>query len=128
MLGSYSPNTTTNRLHRRTPACAQHFLHHATFHHRVTRPLHAVAGRQASLAAEHQQDSYAAADSHPHSATPAAEAAPQQQQHAKEQFDWYKAWYPVAILDDLDPAVPCQVRLLGMDIAVWWDRAAGQWR
>jgi phenylpropionate dioxygenase-like ring-hydroxylating dioxygenase large terminal subunit len=52
----------------------------------------------------------------------------QQQQQPKQQFDWYKQWYPVAVLEDLDADLPCQVRLLDMDIAVWWDRAAGQWR
>lgn len=44
------------------------------------------------------------------------------------QFDWYKQWYPVAVLDDLNPAMPCAARLLGIDLVVWWDSAGAMWR
>eukprot|EP00775_Hariotina_reticulata_P012888 gene12888-13014_t len=43
-------------------------------------------------------------------------------------FDWYKQWYPVAVLDDLNPAMPCAARLLGIDLVVWWDCAGATWR
>lgn len=46
----------------------------------------------------------------------------------KRQFDWFKSWYPVAILEDLDPALPMHTQLLGMDLAIWWDSNAKQWR
>lgn len=46
----------------------------------------------------------------------------------KRQFNWFKSWYPVAILEDLDPAVPMHTQLLGMDLAIWWDSNANQWR
>jgi len=41
---------------------------------------------------------------------------------------WQQAWYPVAYLDDLDPANPSAFTLLGDDLVLWFDRAAGSWR
>jgi phenylpropionate dioxygenase-like ring-hydroxylating dioxygenase large terminal subunit len=46
----------------------------------------------------------------------------------KRQFDWFKSWYPVAILEDLDLALPMHTQLLGMGLAIWWDSNAKQWR
>uniref|UniRef100_A0A383V820 Rieske domain-containing protein n=1 Tax=Tetradesmus obliquus TaxID=3088 RepID=A0A383V820_TETOB len=131
MLVPHSPTTTT--CHRRSSALAQQIPHLYSFKYLHKRQPHAVNGRQTPPAVvdnqqqDSWQDSNAADVLQGCTAAPAAEAAPQQQQ-IKEQFDWFKAWYPVAVLEDLDPALPCQVRLLGMDLAVWWDRTAGQWR
>jgi len=41
---------------------------------------------------------------------------------------WRQAWYPVAYLDDLDPARPSPFTLLGEDLVLWFDRPAGSWR
>ena len=41
---------------------------------------------------------------------------------------WHQAWYPVAYLDDLDPARPSAFTLLGDDLVLWFDRSAGSWR
>jgi phenylpropionate dioxygenase-like ring-hydroxylating dioxygenase large terminal subunit len=41
---------------------------------------------------------------------------------------WRRAWYPVAYLQDLDPARPTPFTLLGDDLVLWWDRAAETWR
>ena len=41
---------------------------------------------------------------------------------------WRQAWYPVAYLDDLDPARPSAFTLLGDDLVLWFDRSAGSWR
>jgi hypothetical protein len=46
----------------------------------------------------------------------------------KRQFDWFKSWYPVAILEYLDPKLPMHTQLLSMDLAIWWDSNANQWR
>lgn len=43
-------------------------------------------------------------------------------------FFRFKQWYPVAIIDDLDPSLPMHAQLLGLDLAVWWDSNASQWR
>ena len=41
---------------------------------------------------------------------------------------WQQAWYPVAYLDDLDPANPSAFTLLGVDLVLWFDRSSGSWR
>jgi hypothetical protein len=46
----------------------------------------------------------------------------QKQQPSSCRFEWYKSWYPVAVLEDLDPDVPQPVSLLGMNLVVWRDR------
>eukprot|EP00878_Enallax_costatus_P010284 GHUV01010734.1.p1 GENE.GHUV01010734.1~~GHUV01010734.1.p1 ORF type:complete len:207 (+),score=11.18 GHUV01010734.1:261-881(+) len=48
-------------------------------------------------------------------------------QHTK-QFNWYKAWYPLAVLHNLDRDVPTHARVLGIDLAVWFDKHASKWR
>lgn len=40
----------------------------------------------------------------------------------------HKAWYPVAVLKDLDKQLPMHAQLLGMDLAIWWDSNTSQWR
>ncbi|KAL7565285.1 hypothetical protein ACA910_014576 [Epithemia clementina (nom. ined.)] len=65
----------------------------------------------------------------------------------REQFNWFKAWYPLVPVEILDPDVPHRYNLLGMDLVVWKDatieggkfgskkkrsknakRVGGQWR
>ncbi|MGB3201364.1 MAG: Rieske 2Fe-2S domain-containing protein [Nodosilinea sp.] len=43
-------------------------------------------------------------------------------------FDWAEAWYPVAYLDDLDPATPTRFTLLERGIVIWWDASGQAWR
>ncbi|KAI0504857.1 hypothetical protein KFK09_015811 [Dendrobium nobile] len=45
-----------------------------------------------------------------------------------EKFDWYSHWYPLAPVCDLDKRAPRAIRVLGLDLVVWWDRMEGQWR
>eukprot|EP00775_Hariotina_reticulata_P009176 gene9176-9342_t len=52
---------------------------------------------------------------------------PAPNQRSGPEFNWYKQWYPVAIVDQLDPAVPNPVQLLGMDLVLWRDKTQ-QWR
>lgn len=40
----------------------------------------------------------------------------------------FKAWYPVAIEQDLDPSLPQHAKVLGLDLAIWWDSKASTWR
>ncbi len=42
-------------------------------------------------------------------------------------FQWTKQWYPVAVVDFLDPSRPHAMQLLGKDIVVWRD-GSGKWR
>lgn len=40
----------------------------------------------------------------------------------------FKQWYPIAVLEDLDPRLPMHAQLLGIDLAIWWDANASTWR
>ncbi|MGJ3249099.1 MAG: Rieske 2Fe-2S domain-containing protein [Elainellaceae cyanobacterium] len=42
-------------------------------------------------------------------------------------FQWTKQWYPVAVIECLDPSRPHPIQLLGNDLVIWCDRT-GQWR
>mmetsp|Transcript_29425 Transcript_29425/g.77608 ORF Transcript_29425/g.77608 Transcript_29425/m.77608 type:complete len:556 (+) Transcript_29425:84-1751(+) len=44
-----------------------------------------------------------------------------------EQFNWKKAWYPMAVIEDLDPKRPTKLELLGEDL-VAWKSGDGAWR
>ena len=39
----------------------------------------------------------------------------------KDEFDWFKAWYPLVPVEYLDPEIPHHYTLLGMDLVVWND-------
>jgi phenylpropionate dioxygenase-like ring-hydroxylating dioxygenase large terminal subunit len=51
---------------------------------------------------------------------PAAHIQPQQQESGS-QFNWHHAWYPVAIVSQLDSARPTAIKLLGIDMVIWRD-------
>lgn len=55
------------------------------------------------------------------------ESADSNAQHNK-QFNWYKAWYPLAVLHNLDRDIPSHARVLGMELVVWFDKRASKWR
>jgi phenylpropionate dioxygenase-like ring-hydroxylating dioxygenase large terminal subunit len=42
-------------------------------------------------------------------------------QHKEEVFQWTKQWYPVAVVDFLDPSRPHAIQLLGKDLVLWRD-------
>ena len=52
---------------------------------------------------------------HTHLSTPAA------QTENPTQVNWWRQWYPMAFLDDLDPKRPTQVQLLGKMYVIWAD-------
>ncbi|OWY64909.1 (2Fe-2S)-binding protein [cyanobacterium TDX16] len=52
------------------------------------------------------------------------------QQYTKEEteiFQWTKQWYPVAVVDFLDPSCPHAIQLLGKELVLWRD-GSSQWR
>jgi phenylpropionate dioxygenase-like ring-hydroxylating dioxygenase large terminal subunit len=42
-------------------------------------------------------------------------------EHKEEVFQWTKQWYPVAVVDFLDPSRPHAIQLLGKDLVLWRD-------
>mmetsp|Transcript_120657 Transcript_120657/g.219395 ORF Transcript_120657/g.219395 Transcript_120657/m.219395 type:complete len:512 (+) Transcript_120657:100-1635(+) len=40
-----------------------------------------------------------------------------------KQFDWYKHWYPVNVVDTMDPTRTHEVQLLGLNLVAWNDGA-----
>ncbi|EIE23217.1 Rieske-domain-containing protein [Coccomyxa subellipsoidea C-169] len=45
----------------------------------------------------------------------------------EEPFVWTKHWYPLAVVEDLNPQKPFATKLLGKDLVIWQD-ADKQWR
>ncbi len=45
-----------------------------------------------------------------------------------DRFEALEAWYPVHYIRDLDRTKPAAFTLLDIDLVLWWDRAAAQWR
>jgi phenylpropionate dioxygenase-like ring-hydroxylating dioxygenase large terminal subunit len=45
----------------------------------------------------------------------------QQQQQASGSFNWHQAWYPVAIVSQLNDKRPTATQLLGIDMVIWKD-------
>ena len=41
---------------------------------------------------------------------------------------WTEQWWPVAYLQDLDPAKPSRFTLLERDLVIWWDSSGDRWR
>ena len=48
-------------------------------------------------------------------------------QEEKETFQWTVQWYPVAVVDFLDPSRPHAMQLLGKELVLWRD-GSSQWR
>lgn len=42
-------------------------------------------------------------------------------------FNWRDHWYPVSLIEDLDPKLPTPFQLLGRDIVLWFDRNKQEW-
>ncbi|MBD2777591.1 Rieske 2Fe-2S domain-containing protein [Iningainema tapete] len=55
------------------------------------------------------------------------EATAQLKQGEELTFQWTKQWYPVAVVEFLDPSCPHAMQLLGKDIVLWRD-GTGKWR
>ncbi|KDP42101.1 hypothetical protein JCGZ_01889 [Jatropha curcas] len=46
----------------------------------------------------------------------------------EEKFDWFCQWHPIMPVCDLDKRVPHGKRVMGLDVAVWWDRNENAWK
>ncbi len=48
-------------------------------------------------------------------------------QQEEETFQWTKQWYPVAVVEHIDPSHPHKIQLLGKDLVLWRD-GENTWR
>jgi len=44
-----------------------------------------------------------------------------------EKFSWRDHWYPVSLVEDLDPSRPTPFQLLNRDLVIWKDPKSGEW-
>ena len=42
-------------------------------------------------------------------------------------FTWRDHWYPVSLVEDLDPRKPTHFQLLNRDIVLWFDKRSNEW-
>ncbi|KAJ7981072.1 pheophorbide a oxygenase, chloroplastic [Quillaja saponaria] len=42
-------------------------------------------------------------------------------------FSWRDHWYPVSLIEDLDPGLPTLFQLLGREIVLWYDKSKAEW-
>lgn len=50
-----------------------------------------------------------------------------EQERKSEKFSWKDHWYPVSLVEDLDPGMPTPFQLLGRELVLWKDKE-GTWR
>ncbi|KAI4368740.1 hypothetical protein MLD38_017261 [Melastoma candidum] len=46
---------------------------------------------------------------------------------SSDKFSWRDHWYPVSLVEDLDPKLPTAFQLLGRDLVIWFDWNDDQW-
>nr|ASW21053.1 Rieske-type oxygenase [Scutellaria baicalensis] len=59
---------------------------------------------------------------------PTAEDQETEPEKKEEKFDWYSHWYPLAPVCDLDKRRPHGMKVLGIDVVIWWDRNENAWK
>ncbi|KAL5995200.1 hypothetical protein ACLOJK_025258 [Asimina triloba] len=51
----------------------------------------------------------------------------QEEEPESKQFSWRDHWYPVSLLEDLDPRLPTPFQILGREIVLWKHPKSGDW-
>ncbi|KAJ0686879.1 putative pheophorbide a oxygenase [Helianthus annuus] len=46
---------------------------------------------------------------------------------SSSKFSWKDHWYPVSLIEDLDPTRPTPFTLLNRDLVIWFDKVNDQW-
>lgn len=49
------------------------------------------------------------------------------EESSESKFSWRDHWYPVSLLEDLDPQLPTPFQLLGRDLVLWFDKNGQEW-
>jgi hypothetical protein len=59
--------------------------------------------------------------------TDGGEERKEEEETSGDAFVWRDHWYPISLIEDLDPTVPTPFQLLGRELVVWKDQQ-GEWR
>ncbi|KAI3511850.1 hypothetical protein L1887_19010 [Cichorium endivia] len=46
---------------------------------------------------------------------------------SSSKFSWRDHWYPISLIEDLDPNLPTPFTLLNRDLVIWFDKTNNQW-
>lgn len=49
------------------------------------------------------------------------------EENSSTKFSWRDHWYPVSLVEDIDPRYPTPFQLLNRDLVLWFDSTASQW-
>ncbi|VFQ77813.1 unnamed protein product [Cuscuta campestris] len=49
------------------------------------------------------------------------------EEESQSKFNWREHWYPVALVEDLDPSLPTPFQLLNREIVLWFDGSSSLW-
>jgi len=49
------------------------------------------------------------------------------EESSSSKFSWRDHWYPVSLIEDLNPLLPTPFQLLGREIVLWYDKSISQW-
>ncbi|KAH6826009.1 Pheophorbide a oxygenase family protein with Rieske 2Fe-2S domain-containing protein [Perilla frutescens var. hirtella] len=49
------------------------------------------------------------------------------EESSSSKFSWRDHWYPVSLVEDLDPRYPTPFQLLNRDLVLWFDNSVSQW-
>ncbi|KAF7120415.1 hypothetical protein RHSIM_Rhsim13G0101100 [Rhododendron simsii] len=49
------------------------------------------------------------------------------EENSPSKFTWRDHWYPVSLIEDLNPGIPTPFQLLNRDLVLWFDPSQSQW-
>lgn len=49
------------------------------------------------------------------------------EESSSSKFNWRDHWYPVSLIEDLNPSIPTPFQLLNRDLVLWFDPSQSQW-
>lgn len=49
------------------------------------------------------------------------------EESSSSKFSWRDHWYPVSLVEDLDPRYPTPFQLLNRDLVLWFENSTSQW-
>ncbi|XP_065866684.1 pheophorbide a oxygenase, chloroplastic [Euphorbia lathyris] len=77
-------------------------------------PLHVAAPPSPSIQKEEEEEEYKIDDE-------------SGEESVDSKFSWRDHWYPVSLVEDLDPGLATPFQLLGRDLVLWFDRTNQEW-